>query len=478
MADAPILLWFRQDLRLTDNPALAHAVASGAPVIPVFILGPAADGRPYGAAALWWLDKSLRALDGALRATGSRLILRRGDPEAIIHALVAETGAGAVVWNRLYGGDAIARDTRLKADLRVSGIEARSCNAALLVEPWALKTGAGGAYKVYTPFWRAARGLVDAGQPPAPPARLPAPSAWPASDALDGWALHPSRPDWSTGFGDWTPGEAGAAERLDGFLDAALGDYGEARDRPAVEGTSRLSPHLHWGEIGPRQIWAAGQAAAARGQGREAALDKFLSEVGWREFNHHLLFAHPDLATANVRPMFDDLAWRRDPAGLEAWKTGQTGYPIVDAGMRQLWATGWMHNRVRLIVGSFLVKHLLVNWREGERWFWDTLVDACAANNPGNWQWVAGSGADASPFFRIFNPVTQGERFDGGGAYVRRWVPELARLPDAILHRPWTAEADRLKAAGVVLGRTYPKPIVDHAVARQRALDAFKGLRA
>ena len=390
MPDAPILLWFRQDLRLADNPALRHCIETGRPIVPVFVLGDAADGRSYGAASLWWLDKSLRALAEALEAKGSRLILRRGDSARIIPALVAETGAGAVAWNRLYGADAVARDTRLKADLRAAGVEAHSSNAALLVEPWDLKTGAGGAYKVYTPFWRAARAAI--GHPavePAPRALAP-PRRWPASEDLSAWSLHPSAPDWSEGFSDWRPGEPGAEVRLADFLDETLGDYANCRDRPAVEGTSRLSPHLHWGEIGPRQIWAAGHAAIGRRHGMEGQLDKFTSELGWREFNHHMLYAHPGMATANVRPTFDAMPWRQDDDGFEAWTRGRTGYPIVDAGMRQLSATGWMHNRVRLIVGSFLVKHLLIDWRRGEQWFWDTLVDACAANNPGNWQWVAG----------------------------------------------------------------------------------------
>ncbi len=444
----PTILWFRRDLRLADNPALAQAAAEGGPVIPLFVLDENEGVRAPGAAGLWWLDRSLRALAQDLEAKGSRLILRKGPAADVLRGLVAETGAEAVVWNRLYDPGVVERDKALKAALP----GARSCNGALLLEPWAVKTKAGEPFKVFTPFWRTARTMVDAGSAAPEPRTLAAPAAWPMSDALDDWRLRPAAPDWSGGF-DWTPGEAGAQLALERFIKDGLSDYSRGRDRPAETGSSRLSPHLHWGEIGPRQVWRAVMSAVERGAASDGEAEKFLAELGWREFNHQLLFHHPDLGRANFKPAFDALAWRQDPAQLDAWRRGRTGYPLVDAGMRQLWATGWMHNRVRMVAASFLVKHLLIDWREGERWFWDTLVDADEANNIMNWQWVAGTGADASPFFRIFNPTTQAEKFDPDGDYVRRWVPDFGTA-------------------------AYPDPIVEHGLARARALEALKGARA
>ena len=445
----PIIVWFRQDLRLADNPALHAAVETGQPIIPLFVLHTASDGRDWGAASKWWLDKSLRSLDLDLRRRGSRLILRRGDPAVIVPALAQELGA-EVVWNRLYAPESQARDSDLKAEL-----QARSFNAALLVEPWRVKTGAGRPYAVFTPFWKAAQDLIGDEAIHRAPDHLPAPEHWPGSDAPKDWTLHPTRPDWSGGFEAWTPGEAGAHEQLSDFR-KHLDRYPQARDRPDLNGTSHLSPHLHWGEIGPRQVRATCGGSA-----------KFMAELGWREFNHHLLHHNGELRR-NIRREFDAFPWRVDTAGLQAWQEGRTGYPLVDAGMRQLWATGYMHNRVRMVVASFLIKHLLIDWREGEAWFWDCLVDADEANNPANWQWSAGSGADAQPFFRIFNPVSQGERFDPEGDYVRRWVAELRNLPARMIHQPW-------QAGGV---KGYPGPIVEHAQARARALEAFKTMRA
>ena len=472
----PVIVWFRRDLRLADHPALHAAVESGRPVIPLYVLDETPGVRAPGAAALWWLDKSLRALAEALETRGSRLILRRGDA-AIVADLAERTGAGRVLWNRLYDGGSIARDTALKAALKARGVAAESFNASLLSEPWMLKTKTGEPYKVFTPYLKALRASVGEFALHRAPDRLAAPSYWPESDALDTWALHPTHPDWSRGFDDWAPGEAGAHARLHAFLEADLADYPRARDEPAAEGSSRLSPHLHWGELGPRQVLYAVEAAVHRHPHLQSAADKFLAELAWREFNHEILFHHPDLATASYKPAFERFPWAGGHKGLAAWKRGQTGYPMVDAGMRQLWATGFMHNRVRMIAASFLIKHLLIDWRIGERWFWDTLVDADEANNPANWQWVAGSGADASPFFRIFSPMGQGERFDTDGAYVRRWVPALEKLDAKYIHAPWTAPTEVLEKAGLRLGDNYPKPIVDHDVARARALDAFRGLR-
>ena len=473
-AQPPVIVWFRRDLRLADNPTLHAATASGAPVIPLYVLDGTPGVRAPGAASLWWLDKSLAALAAALEARGSRLMLRRGDAAKTLAQLVEITGATAVYWNRLYDGGAVARDTGLKAELEQRGVAVSSCNGALLVEPWALKTKTGGPYKVFTPFWNALRQVAGDFELNEAPSRLIAPPQWPDSEELDDLALHPTKPDWSAGFDIWTPGEAGAYLRLHDFIDDDLKSYPRARDEPASEGSSRLSPHLHWGEIGPRQIWRAIDTASHRDPSLHAAADKFLAELAWRDFNHNILFQQPALDTQNYKPAFDGFPWRTDEAGLEAWKHGQTGYPMVDAGMRQLWATGFMHNRVRMIAASFLIKHLLIDWREGERWFWDTLVDADEANNPANWQWVAGSGADASPFFRIFRPMGQGDRFDPRGDYVRRWVPELAKLPAEYIHEPWSAPDNVLAEAGVKLGVTYPRPIVDHRFARERALAALK----
>jgi len=476
-SDTPVIVWFRQDLRLADNPALAAAHAAGRPVIPLYVLDGTPGLRPLGGTARWWLDKSLAALGEDLKSIGSRLILRRGEAQAVLQALARETGAGAVFWNRVYDGAGVARDTAIKAALQADGLACESFNAGLLNEPWRVKTGAGGPFKVFTPYWRAARATVEPPEAPPRPSSLAAPGQWPPGEALCSWRLHPTSPDWSVGFADWTPGEAGARAQLHAFLDGPIADYAEGRDFPARPACSRLSPHLHFGEIGPRQVWIAAQGAVARGAVGEIQAEAFLRELGWREFNHHLLFHNPRIPTENFAGGFDAFPWRGDPAALGDWRRGMTGYPIVDAGLRQLWATGWMHNRVRMVAASFLVKHLLIDWREGEAWFWDTLVDADLANNPCNWQWVAGCGADAAPFFRIFNPVLQGQRFDPHGDYVRRWVPELAKLPAKVIHEPWRADGRVLAAAGVKLGVTYPKPIVDHTMARARALEAYQRLQ-
>lgn len=473
----PTLVWFRQDLRLNDNPAL-HMAAETGPVIPVYILDTDQDDPwPMGGASRWWLHASLESLAADLARLGAPLLLRRGPAAAVLRQLVAETGAGAVHWNDCYEPRAIARDRTLKADLTARGVAVRSFNAALLAEPWTVRTGDGGPYKVFTPFWRRLSGdLAAAAAPLPPPASLRAAPAAIAGaitgEHLADWRLLPTTPDWADGLREsWTPGESGAAAALDRFLRDAAADYAQARDLPGRRGTSRLSPHLHFGEISPRQIWAATAGRADDGT------TAFRRELGWREFAHHLLFHFPDMPTTPLAPRFAHFPWTDAPDALTAWQRGRTGYPIVDAGMRELWATGWMHNRVRMIVGSFLVKHLLLPWQAGAAWFWDTLVDADLANNSIGWQWIAGCGADAAPYFRVFNPVLQGRKFDTDGHYVRRWVPELADLPDSVLHAPWEASPLILAAAGVTLGRSYPHPIVDHAWARDRALAAFASLK-
>ncbi|MBN8552405.1 MAG: deoxyribodipyrimidine photo-lyase [Caulobacterales bacterium] len=477
MTDRPVILWFRRDLRLGDNPALAAAIETGRPVIAAYIHDPKLDGRAMGGASAWWLDKSLRALAADLSGRGSSLVVRAGDAETEIEKLVEETKASDLFLNRMFEPIAWARDARLAETLKGRGVQAHGFNATSLATPGAVCTQAGEPFKVFTPFNRALWDQARPRQSRCAPDHIRGPDSPMTGINIDSLALHPRRPDWSTGFSDWTPGEAGALVALDRFLDQALADYSGDRDRPDREGTSRLSPHLHFGEIDPWRVATAARTAAEGGEVPYAQAEKLCAELAWREFSIQLLTAFPTLASENYKNGFDRMAWRDDPAGLAAWTQGRTGYPIVDAGMRQLWATGWMHNRVRMIVASFLIKDLLIDWREGERWFWDCLVDADAASNAQNWQWVAGSGADASPFFRIFNPITQGEKFDPRGDYVRRWVPELAALPADWIHRPWTAPPMELAAAGVGLGETYPAPIVDHATARNRALDALKATR-
>ena len=472
---APILLWFRDDLRLGDNAALHGAARAGAPVLPVYVLDEkSSEPRALGGAARWWLHGSLAELDHALRACGSRLVLRRGAAEAQIAALAAESGAHKVHWSRPFDPQMLARDARVEAALRKAGVRAEIFPGNLLIEPRALTTKGGEPFKVFTPFWKALRACWRPGPRIPAPEPLAAPQRWPESDRLGAWALRPTHPDWAGGFRIWRPGEAGAQELLVRFLEHRLKGYARDRNRPDLPGTSRLSPHLRFGEISAAQVWRAVEGAVARGAAPASDGEAYLRELGWREFCSHLLFHFPDLPKAPWRAEFGRFPWRDDPSALKAWRLGQTGYPVVDAGMRELWATGWMHNRVRMIVASFLTKHLLIPWQEGEAWFWDTLVDADVANNAANWQWVAGSGADAAPYFRIFNPVLQGERFDPEGEYVRRWVPELERLPSPDIQRPWTY--DRLRRADVVLGTTYPEPIVDHLAARRRALEAYARL--
>ena len=448
----PVILWFRDDLRLTDHAALHDAFATGQPVIPVFIHDPARPWAP-GGAARWWLHHSLRSLGDSVAAIGGTLIARRGDAETIIGALVQETGATAVFTGGMADPAVRALDRRIAAGLKPKGIGFRRKRTATIYGPEQVSTKAGGSFAVYSPFARACLAL------PSPRDPLPAPLSWPAaphvaSDRLEDWALCPTHPDWAGGLrAAWAPGEQGARDRLAAFLSGPIEGYAKRRDLPGEASTSGLSPHLRFGEISANQVFHAAQGSA-----------KFVAELLWREFAYHLLWHHPELPDAPLRQDFTGMTWRNDPAGLKAWQKGRTGVPIVDAGMRQLWHTGWMHNRVRMITASFLVKHLLIDWRLGESWFWDTLVDADLANNAASWQWVAGCGADAAPFFRIFNPVLQGQKFDPDGAYVRRWVPELKSVSDRNIHTPWE--------------EGHPRPMVDLAEGRARALAAFAGMRA
>lgn len=385
--------------------------------------------------------------------------------------LLRETGADSVFWNRLYEPLAIRRDTELKSDLKDKGVTVRSFPGNLAFEPWTIRTGDDGPYRVFSPFMKACLRQGAPDQPLAAPESLVPPDDWPASDVLDSWALEPTTPDWAGGLREhWTPGETGAGRRLETFLDEALDGYAKSRDQMAGETTSRLSPYLHFGEISVRSIWRTLDHREAEGG---LSVGKFRAELIWREFAHHLLFHYPTLPEKNWRESFDAFPWVDDQEALKAWQSGKTGYPLVDAGMRELWVSGYMHNRVRMVVASFLIKHLAIHWRHGADWFWDTLVDADLANNAASWQWVAGSGADAAPYFRIFNPVRQGQQFDADGTYVRRWLPVLQNLPDKYLHAPWTAPDAVLRDAGVKLGENYPKPIVDHAAARARALAGY-----
>lgn len=468
----PAIVWFRHDLRLADNPALQAAVQAGGAVLPVFVLDDTAPGAwRAGGAARWWLHGSLASLQARLAELGLELRLRRGDGGAEIERLAREVGATAVFWNRRYEPWAIAQDKAVKAALGRQGITARSFNGALGREPWEVQRAGGQPYKVFTPFWRAWSQLGPLPTPLAAPSPL-GPALEPDRPALAALDLLPEAPDWAGGLrASWKPGEPAAVAALHAFLNDGAQDYRELRDLPARAGVSRLSPRLHHGELSARQVWHAAQGE--HGAGGEA----FLRQLVWREFAYHLLYHFPAMADTSLRSEFAGFPWHDEPGRFRAWCRGRTGYPIVDAGMRELWHTGYMHNRLRMIVASFLTKDLLLPWQQGAAWFWDTLCDADLANNAMGWQWVAGCGTDAAPYFRIFNPTSQGRKFDPDGTYVRHWVPEIARLPDALIHEPAAAPAAALAAAGVELGITYPRPIVDHGQARGLALAAYRSLR-
>ncbi len=472
LVNEPTIVWLRLDLRVADNPALHHAVKRGGPVIPVFIWAPEEE-TPWapGAASRWWLHQSLRALAASLKELGSTLILRRGPSLQTLRLLIRETGATAAFWNRRYEPIVIVRDTQIKAELRKDNIEVETFNAALLREPWEVQNKSGRPFQVFTPFWKHCLSLPEPPRPLPVLSEVPRPSREPKTVPLKSLKLEPSV-NWAAGFREvWTPGEAGAQANLGRFQRDLARNYSDSRNRPDLPGTSRLSPHLHFGEIGPRQIWKASRAGTS-GQAQ------FINEIGWREFAHHLLFHFPNTPEEPLRPEFAKFRWRTEPDWLKAWQQGKTGYPIVDAGMRELWATGWMHNRVRMITASFLIKDLLISWQSGARWFWDTLVDADLAQNTLGWQWVAGCGADAAPYFRIFNPVTQAEKFDPKGDYIRRWCPELRGLADSTVHQPWVRRGENdLGTAGIPSGEAYPERLVSHAIAREVALEEYARIR-
>lgn len=474
----PIIWWIRRDTRLEDNPALYEAARSGHPVIPLYIHAPEEEA-PWepGAACHWWQHHSLERLARDLKKHGSRLVIRQGKSLEVLREVIREAKAEGVHWNRLYEPLIVERDTIIKSSLRTDGYTAKSFASALLYEPAFIRNKSDKPFQVFTPFWKHLQSLDD---PPAPvpsPGKIPGPTKWPKSLSVDDLNLLPRIKWYKTMEECWTPGEAGGRAALSRFLDDAITHYEEERNRPDRESVSRLSPFLHHGDLSPRQLWHEVRSAMeSSGMGKmdRAACWSWLRQLAWREFSHHLLFHIPHTMEEPLREEFKAFPWENDHKALKAWQQGRTGYPIVDAGMRQLWATGWVHNRVRMITASFLVKHLRIHWLEGARWYWDTLVDASLANNTMGWQWTAGCGADAAPYFRIFNPITQGEKFDESGDYTRKWIPEIALLPDKTLWKPWESSEEELKLSGVRLGKDYPRPIVDHSTERENALGAYE----
>lgn len=468
------IIWFRLDLRLADNPALIAAVNRSKIIVPLFIWSPEEEGdwRP-GGAARWWLHQSLGALEKKLHALGSRLVIRHGPTLESLLTVVKESEAKSVFWNRRYEPAVTARDTTVKNALRDLGVEVETFNSALLHEPWTIRNKSDKPFQVFTPFWKNCLNEPSPDESLPSPKSLPAPARWPKTLRLDELELEP-KIDWALGIrATWQPGEPGAQANLRRFLALAFDNYNSGRDRPDLTGTSRLSPHLHFGEISPRQVWNSVRHYALLRGIKSWRSSEFLTELGWREFAYHLLFNFPHTPGEPLRREFSRFPWREDASLLKKWQQGLTGFPIVDAGMRELWTTGWMHNRVRMIVASFLLKDLLLPWQSGAKWFWDTLVDADLASNTLGWQWSAGCGADAAPYFRVFNPASQGQKFDPYGDYVRRWCPELTKAPTQWIHQPDKAPPEMLRAVGIELGKTYPQPIVNHALARQTALEAF-----
>jgi deoxyribodipyrimidine photo-lyase len=475
-----VVVWFRQDLRLEDNAALALAIEEGVPVIPLYISS-RKDEAPWapGGASEWWLHHALGDLDRQLRERGSRLVVRECREEDgsgdVLKQVVGETGATAVFWNRRFEPKVIKRDAVIKKELCERGVRAVSANSSMLFEPHEIANKSGKPFQVFTPMWRHYQKLEMPNVVNVPIESLEVPTKWPQSDSIDSLGLLP-RVSWDKGFfAHWgAPSREGCQNDLREFVRSGAEAYLDKRDLPAQPGTTQLSPYLHFGQIGPREVW---RAFAESPNYSENFSTGVMRQLIWREFAHHLLFHFPHSPLKPLRPEYELFPWEPEERLLNAWKLGETGFPIVDAGMRQLWVTGWMHNRVRMIVGSFLVKHLLQPWQDGAQWFWDTLVDADLANNTMGWQWIAGCGADAAPYFRIFNPITQGEKFDPKGSYVRRYLPVLNKLPNLFVHKPWEMGELELKGCGVTLGRNYPSPVIAHPAGRQRALDAFAELK-
>ncbi|MEM9256394.1 MAG: deoxyribodipyrimidine photo-lyase [Pseudomonadota bacterium] len=475
---APVIYWYRQDLRLADLPGLSEA-AQSASVLPCYVHDHSAPHDwALGGASRWWLHHSLDQLASDIAGHGGQLVLLQGETCRVLCGLVRASGAKEVHASHAAEPWARSLQRELAGSLRQLGARLVLHNGSLLFRPSEIRTQSGGPFKVFTPFWRRCRGHTAPAEPDGISKHLKFFGGDVEGVDIDALGLLPSNPNWATGWeSHWQPGSEGADSAMQQFISKALSGYAEDRNIPSVQGTSRLSPHLHFGELSPNRLWHTITALARAQPEQEGQAEKFLSELGWREFSYHLLYHFPTLTESAFKPEFDRFPWLGSAELLQAWQRGQTGYPIVDAGMRELWATGYMHNRVRMIVASFLTKHLLIDWRSGARWFWDTLVDADLANNTCSWQWVAGSGADAAPYFRIFNPTLQGKKFDASGAYVRRWVPELEALPKKYVHEPATAPTSVLEEAGVRLGENYPQPIVDHAAARQSALDAYQSIR-
>jgi deoxyribodipyrimidine photo-lyase len=468
-------MWFTQDLRLEDNAALQAAIARGGAVIPVYTWAPETewDWRP-GAAARWWLRHSLVELSVRLESLGSRLVVREGEPSEVLNEIVNETGATAVYFNRRYEPAAAERERSVMATLATRGVDVHPFNDSVLFDPEEVRNRAGDPFRVFTPFWKHLLTLQDPGRRIPAPVWMSAPPRWPASRRITDPRILPSSEPANNLHRHWMPGELTGQEELRRFVSESLDGYAKLRDRPDTGGTSRLSPYLHHGEIGVPRLWY--EVTRARGSKRPAD-DPYLRQLAWREFSYHLLHHFPHSTTNPLRGAFEAFPWNDDESAVRVWRAGRTGYPFVDAGMRQLEATGWMHNRVRMVAASFLVKHLMVHWLEGARHFWETLVDADLANNTMGWQWVSGCGADAAPYFRVFNPVIQGRRYDPDGDYVRRWVPELSGLPHKYIHAPWEAPASLLRASGVKPGSNYPTPVVDHSSARTRALEAYESIK-
>jgi len=480
VSDQPIIVWFTQDLRLADNACLHSAVSSGHPIIPVYILDDETPGTfAAGGASRWWLHRSLASLASSFETLGGELIIRRGETGAILSQLVEQTNAKAIYFSRGYAPWSGELEAKIAAACDSAGADCKRFSGFLLHEPEAIRTGSDGPYKVYTPFSRKCLSRDIQRVPKPAPVKIKFYREKVAGGSLGDLDLYRAKPDWAARFPErWSPGETGAQEKLTSFLEHGVAEYNQARDLPAVPGTSRLSPHLHFGEISPLQCWTATRHAAATAHHSiDRGSHTFEKELLWREFSYHLLHHWPTLPTDPFKPEFSGFPWLNDTEQLQCWKKGLTGYPIVDAGMRELWATGWMHNRVRMIAASFLVKNLRVAWQRGEQWFRDTLVDADIGANSASWQWVAGCGADAAPYFRIFNPVLQGEKFDKQGTYVREWVPEMHAMPAKFVHKPWMAPAEVLVGAGVELGNTYPRPIVDLGQTRDAALAAYRTIK-